>query len=295
MNNYARGHFPALLVFAFHSAQRQDDDQNFELDLVLATIAADDEPHTGRAAEGEESLQPSQDPSSSHVASACGDNSDKRRQAGREAYSKGERGGQKRVTAGKESAERGSMLGARARQSGNTRKEPDLSGEGGRDSMDKFTHESIVSAATSDQQESVNSLGAGCSSFQSMNGDGGRRGESVAQRQRHSVIDDESVRGCEGERNEGRSALVSQESESASAFESSAMASMSSMPSGPPPRLNAGREKAPFDRRYIRMGVESYSFAYEYDSTPAIAGNESAMRMNTFLLNCNTCRKPLQP
>jgi hypothetical protein len=45
------------------------------------------------------------------------------------------------------------------------------------------------------------------------------------------------------------------------------------------------------------MGVEAYSFAYanEYAPTPAIAGNESAMQMNTFLLNCNIFRKRLQP
>jgi len=126
---------------------------------------------------------------------------------------------------------RGGRLDASARQSSKGRgresggRERGGKGGDGRESMEHFTHDSIVSAATSDQQESFYSMAEGDSSFQSRVRE---NSGSLGLEREHKRVDEEG-------REEGGARLsVSQESESQ--VESSAMASMLSMPSAPPAR-----------------------------------------------------------
>lgn len=112
----------------------------------------------------------------------------------------------------------------------------------GRESMDHFTNDSIVSAATSDQQESYCSLRAGGSlpSLGAFAGEG--RGGGGKERRDVDMVDHgqrrRTVGNAEGKMDAGLPLTASQEDESE--IESSAMATISSMPSGPAPTRKAG-------------------------------------------------------
>lgn len=108
--------------------------------------------------------------------------------------------------------------------------------------MEHFTNDSIMSAATSDQQESYCSLRGG-GSLSSLGAFGGEGRAGGGNERREVDTADHSKRrrnigNGEGKMEAGLPLTVSQEDESE--IESSAMATISSMTSGPAPSRKAG-------------------------------------------------------
>jgi len=106
--------------------------------------------------------------------------------------------------------------------------------------MESLTHDSIMSGATSDQQESFSSFrGAGCSGS---GGDTGDRGGDNPE-QRNAGRERERDRGCsEGKRVQtgSENARFGEAQDASLDSQSSAMASVLSMPSGPAPSRYTG-------------------------------------------------------
>lgn len=207
------------------SAERHDDDHNFELDLVLATV------DLGDIERG--SLQPSQDISSSRDEEATA----------RKADRAGGKGGQQHSVHEEREARgsRHSVAGEHLRQAGQDRirRQDD-------ESRERLTHDTIMSAATSDQQGSYLSPGAGNDSLQSTRG---QRGGSEVQGRLDADHRSADLGWLEKEGMDEGTSRLSASQENESEFESSAgMVSALSMPSGPAPRregTKAGKHHRP--------------------------------------------------
>jgi len=171
-----------------------------------------------------------------------------------------ERVGAGRLDAAPKQANRGGKRGSGANE-----------GRGG-ESMEQFTNDSIISAATSDQQDSYYSLRGG-----SLSSHGAWRGEARGgggHERRDVDMGDHGQRrrDCgdgEGLMDAGLPLSASQEDESE--MESSAMATMSSMPSGPAPPRKAGfsqtcsqEDESEMDKR-MRVKWSSLQSSFQSD------------------------------